>query len=336
MSRGITRRRVLQGLVGGLVFSALVKAEAVSWPAYAYRSAAFSRFLEDSYALAPALTPPFRAWLETRYQQRFGVPLPVALRERRVLLQRGGADAARKTALWLHRTVKAVIPRFSLERGFEFFNAVRLGERQCLLQSVLIAGLLQEVGLEAGVVMVWRNPQGQESNLGHATALLRLPDGAQVLVDASEPTPFTPHQGLYLWDALDRSYRFVEARFDDQGQVQAYTRLDNGRPLPFAQAFPMDVAFLRSQFSYYRGERAPGGFLGPSTPEGLATSARFLEQAVQLQPKNPLAVYVLGHVYRKQGRLEAAKQQFRQGYQLYQAQGHLPPGPQQALAWALS
>ena len=45
-------------------------------------------------------------------------------------------------AAWSHKLTKTIIPRFSLDRGFEFANVVRYGERQCFLQSVLIASLV--------------------------------------------------------------------------------------------------------------------------------------------------------------------------------------------------
>ncbi|RIH82860.1 Tetratricopeptide repeat protein [Meiothermus luteus] len=340
MFRRFSRRRVLQGLLGGLVLWSPARARPAGFPQYPYRSIVFGRFLDDSYALAPTPGPkPFREWLEAAYQARYQESLRQALAQRRARLEatpdpRKRAALEEATAAWLHRAVKALIPRFSLERGFEFFNAVRFGERQCLLQSVLIAGLLQEAGLEAGVAMVWKNPLGQESNLGHAVALLRGSDGQDRLVDASDPTPFMRHPGLYLWDASARDYRFVEVSFGPEGVVRGYTRLADGRPLPLGQARPLDTAFLRSQFDYYRGERAPGGFIGPSTPAGLEASARFLERAIVRQPRNPLAVYGLGYVYRKQGRLEAARKQFQRAYRLYLAQGHVPPGPQEAQRWA--
>ncbi|WP_018465988.1 tetratricopeptide repeat protein [Calidithermus timidus] len=336
----LSRRQALKGLLGGAVLWAAGNAQQATFPQYPYHSSAFGRFLEDSYALAPAPKPkPFRGWLEAAYQAHDHEHLEQALTHRRARLEatrdpRKRAALEEATAIWLHRVVKTLIPRFSLERGFEFFNAVRFGERQCLLQSVLIAGLLQGVGLEAGVVMVWKNPEGKESNLGHAVALLRGSDGQDRLVDASDPTPFMRHPGLYLWDRGARDYRFVEAHFGALGAIRGYTRMADGKPLPLGLAQPLDVAFLRSQFDYYRGERAPGGFIGPSTPAGLEASARFLERATARQPRNPLAVYGLGYVYRKQGRLEAARKQFQMAYQLYLAQGHVPSGPQEAQRWA--
>ncbi len=230
--------------------------------------------------------------------------------------------------------MKAVIPKFSLERGFEFANTVRLGERQCLLQSVLISGVLQQLGLRSGVAMVWRNERGQESNLGHVVTVLRLTGGRDVLVDASDKSPFMRHQGLLVRDTAGPGapYRFVRPRYADDDTITAYTA---GKDvLGPAKVGLLDAAYVRSQFDYYRGERAPGGFIGPSTPEGLTRSARFLERAVKLSPANPLATYVLGHVYRKQGRLELARRQYELAGRLYRAAGHVPAGVADALKWA--
>ncbi|MBO1438775.1 tetratricopeptide repeat protein [Meiothermus sp. CFH 77666] len=335
LPRRLTRRQALKGLLGGaMVAAASGRGQTLSPTRYPYSSGAFTCFIEDSYLQAPAATPAFRAWLEARYQEAYDHPLRSALQAQRTRLRSASVEQARMAALWLHRAVKTLIPRFSLERGFEFYNAVRLGERQCLLQSVLLAGLLQELGLPAGVVMVWRNQAGQESNLGHAVTLLSLPDRSQVLVDASDPLPFMRHTGLYLWDVSAQGYRFVEPRFSTEGHILGYRRSLDGQALKGAAVRPLDIAFLHSQFDFYRGERAPRGFIGPSTPEGLSVSARFMERAVKRQPQNPLAVYGLGYIYRKQGRLEAAKAQFRDADRLYTAQGYRPAGLRSALEWA--
>ena len=343
-ARKFSRRSALTALLGGLAwgFAPRAKAADPSDPslAYRYRSANFGGFVADSYVLAPEPKPrPFRDWLEDAYREQHPETLNQALARHRAQLQtftdlREKAALERATAAWLHKTVKTLIPKFSLERGYEFASAVRHGERQCLLQSVLIAGLLQEAGLDAGVVMVWQNQEGKISNLGHAVALLRLSEGKDLLVDASDPTPFMRHRGLYLWDLAARDYRFVEACYAPDDTILGYARKGDGGRLAPRQTRPLDVAFLHSQFDFYRGERAPGGLLGPSTPTGLAASARFLERAARQQPRNPLAVYALGHVYRKQNRLEAARAQYRRGHRLYLRQGFLPDGPREALAWA--
>lgn len=307
--------------------------------AYAYGSTAFSRLVEESYRLTAVKgLEPFYPWFEAAYARYAGEGLQQSLEARRRTYSRlqpsQKAAFERESAIWAYRTVKALIPRFSLERGYEFAYAVRKGERQCLLQSVLIAGLLQRIGLRAGAVMVWKNLHGQVSNLGHVSTLLRLSDGHDLLVDASEPEPFPEHQGLFTWDAAVGDYRFLEPHFATDHEIQAYRLVGNGHETPASEIAPLGLRYLQSQFYYYRGERAPNGFIGPSTPQGLVASAGFLQQAVRLEPGNPLAVYVLGLVYRKQGQLEAARQQIRAGYQLYARYGFIPDGPKAAYTWA--
>lgn len=306
---------------------------------YPYRSAAFDEFVADSYREVPSQVQPFYTWWEKAYTQHPKVwledhkTLSGAMETRRKELAdaRGGAKTQLElqTAAWLHKLVKTLIPRFSLERGFEFVHTVGLGERQCLLQSVLIAGMMQQMGLDAGVMMVWKNPQGQESNNGHAVTVLRLPDGRDVLVDASDPEPFIRHQGLFAYDPTGHGYRFVEPVYAGDFITGYRVRLSGERVKP-SLLHPLGTNFLRSQFYYYRGERVPGGFIGPSNPKGLAASARFLEQAIYYDPQNPLPVYVLGHVYAKQGKREAARKQYLEGYRLYRAFGYVPAGPQAA------
>ncbi|HEV8338934.1 MAG TPA: hypothetical protein VGR25_04665 [bacterium] len=312
---------------------------------YPYGSHAFAKFVADSYRASHSSdVAAFNKWLDETYGHtsrawltgQEDLTLAQALAERRRALQAVG-NAKQRTQLeiatgaWLHRAVKAMIPHFSLDRGFEFTNTVRLGERQCLLQSVLIAGLLQAVDIDAGVYMVWKNERGQKSNNGHAVTVIKLSDGRDILVDASDREPFMRHRGVFVADQEGRSYRFVEPRYDGDSAITAYRTAAGDRMLPDGSVRPLDVTFLRSQFDYYRGERAPGGFLGrPATAQGLAASARFLERAVQASSQNPLAVYVLGHVYWKQGRIDAAKAQYIKGYRLYKAFGYVPPGPRSA------
>lgn len=318
----------------------LVVAQTKAAERYPYRSSAFSAFVADSYREVPLPVEPFYAWWEGAYAQHPEVwleghkTLVGAMEARRKGLAAARGEARTRleleTAAWLHKLVKTLIPKFSLERGFEFVYTVSRGERQCLLQSVLIAGMLQRMGLEAGVVMVWKNPQGQESNNGHAVTVLRLPDGRDVLVDASDPEPFIRHQGLFVYDPAGRSYRFVEPIYSGNF-ITAYRSHSDGERVNPTRLHPLGDRFLRSQFYYYRGERVPGGFIGPSNPKGLASSARFLEQAIHYDPYNPLPVYVLGHVYAKEGQREAARKQYLEGYRLYQAFGYLPAGPRAAL-----
>ncbi len=315
---------------------------------YPFGSGEFSVFINDSYRETPSTgLAPFEDWFAASFARApAGLAangtrnLQEALTARAATVRAAGNPAERagretSAGNWLHGVIKTLIPRFSLERGFEFAYTVKNGERQCLLQSVLIAGLLQRMGIDAGVYMVWRNPGGQESNNGHAVTVIKRADGRDLLIDASERAPIALHQGLFVADGRTGTYRFVTARYDQEGAIIAYAPAD-GRPyLRPPSVRPLDVTFLRSQFYYYRGEQAPGGFLGkPPTPDGLATSTHFLRLAARINPRNPLPVYVLGHVYRKKGQVDVANTQFAAGYGLYVRYGHVPPGPRAAYAQA--
>ncbi|WP_102125022.1 hypothetical protein [Deinococcus planocerae] len=335
-------------ILSALALLSLASPSAGATPAPAsltYGGANFRALAAESYRLA-GLTGSFEPWLPNAYA-RAGVPLggerrslTAALDARKAALASArGAERdrlAQGTAAWAHRFIKKAVPRFSLERGFEFASIAGAGERQCLLQSVVIAGLLQRVGLDAGLVMVWKSQSGQESNLGHVTSVLRLPSGAgDVQVDASEPEPFARHQGVLAW--ADGGYRFLTPRFG--GDVMtAYARADGKGNVKASALTFLDLPYVRSQFNYYRGERAPGGFLGTgtgkATPEGLRDSERFLRAALRDNPQNALAAGVLGSVQRKQGREAEARAQYLAAARLYAAQGHIPATMAVNLAWA--
>lgn len=316
---------------------------------YPLASAAFVRLVDDAYTEAGSDgLPAFAAWIEGAYAtsalklpgyEKLSLSQALVERRRQIqatrnLVERVGLE--RQTGAWLHRLIKSMIPRFSLDRGFEFAHVVRFGERQCLLQSTLIASLLQAMDIDAGVYMVWTGPRGEVSNNGHAVSVVKLSDGRDLLVDASEAVPFVRHQGLFVAYPTARSYRFVRPVYDDESAITSYRPVALGAPMNPRHLRPLDLGFVRSQFYFYRGERAPGGFLGkPRTAQGLALSARHLERAVQENPHNPLAVYLLGHVYLRQRRVEAAKVQYAKGYALYQAFGYVPDGPKAAYAQAM-
>ena len=85
-------------------------------------------------------------------------------------------------------------------------------------------------------------------------------------------------------------------------------------------------------FDYYRGERTQGGFFEtPTTTEGLQQSAVFLQKSVKENPRNPLAVYMLGHIYQKLGRTDAAISQYLAARDLYERAGWTPQGLKDAL-----
>ncbi|MFC4454862.1 tetratricopeptide repeat protein [Deinococcus sonorensis] len=309
-------------------------------PAFAYGSATFTRFGTESYQLLHQ-TGTFDQWLADAYT-RSGVPLGNAsslsaaldARRKAVLAASGlqRLQLERDTASWAHRFIKKAVPKFSLERGFELANVAGTGERQCLAQSVIIAALLQRAGLQAGAAMVWANPQGQQSNLGHVVTVVRLSSGHDLLVDASDPTPFVQHQGLLLRDAAG-IYRFVKPHYASDNSITGYQQADGSGALTPAQTSPLSLSYLRSQFDYYRGERAPGGVLSKSTPEGLQQSVNFLRRSLQDDPHNALASYMLGHAYQKLGQPEQARRQYLQASKLYQQEGHVPAGMQEALKW---
>ena len=312
---------------------------------YAYGSARFGRFVADSYRLTGGNPADFGRWLSAAYAShedrlagREALPFEEAMDARTRELAAARMPAARArlerdTAAWLHRVVKQTIPRFSLERGYEFTSAAGTGERQCLLQSVLIAALLQKMGVSAGVDMVWANPQGERSNMGHAVTVLRLSDGRDLLVDASDPTPFIAHQGLFA--RVAGGYRFLQPQYAPDARISGYADLQ-GRRFTLEQVRPLDAAYLASQFNYYRGERTPGGFFDPhKTPAGLAASARFFRAALQDNPANPLATYALGQVLNRLGQRDEARRFLARGMALYTQQGYVPQGPRDAYAAAL-
>jgi hypothetical protein len=312
--------------------------------AYAYRSAVFTRFVTDSYHAVPSQgVMPFYTWFEqvyttsaARLEGAPGLTDALAVRARAITASDGPARRAREeldTAVWAYRLIKSTIPRFSLSRGYEFVWTVRYGERQCLLQSVLVAGLLQAAGADAGVAMVWKNMAGGESNNGHAVTVLRLADGRDVEIDASEPRPIATHQGIFAKTGRPGAYRFLEPSFDRDGFITAYRLAGTRAVLRTRDVRPLGVDFLRSQFYYYRGEQTPGGLVnGPATAAGLSAAAGNLEISQRLDPQNPLAVYMLGRVYLRLGRVAAAKTQVIDGYRLYVKFGHVPDGPRSAYA----
>lgn len=311
-----------------------------------YGGSNFRALAAESYRLA-GLSGDFGSWLNAAYQKA-GVPLAggktlnEALDQRRAELAAAKSPAqkdalAHDTAAWAHRFVKKVVPKFSLERGFEFASIVKTGERQCLLQSTIIAGLLQGAGLPSGLVMVWKNMSGQESNLGHVTSVLRLPSGAgDVQVDASEPEPFATHQGLLAW--VGGGYRFVTPTFGKAGLMTAYTRQGGQGAVKSTDLTFLSLGYVRSQYDYYRAERAPGGVLGTgggkATPAGLRVSESYLRKALDEEPRNALAAGVLGTVLRKEGHDAEARAQYRAAAALYAAQGHTPASVSANLAWA--
>jgi hypothetical protein len=303
---------------------------------FEYHGSVFTQFLVDSYKENGQSDPhQFYAWLDHASKPFLenGETLPAALETKRAELARISdpkLKAAKEMEIgaWTHKLIKKAIPKFSLDRGYDFTNTVTYGERQCFLQSVLIAGLLQKMGMDAGVVMVARNMVGQTTNNGHASAVLRLSNGKDVLVDASEPEPFARHQGLFAFNTAKSASQYINPNFEGaSGVILSYRGQPNNAKVATAQVRTLSVPFLRSQFEYYRGERTVGGLiLTPLTAQGLATEESRLKKAVRLCPQNPLAVYMLGRVSMRMGKKDAAKAQLTAANALYTNAGWVPAG----------
>jgi hypothetical protein len=304
---------------------------------YAYGSPEFNQFVADSYAYAPG-TSAFDAWL-IKANQAHPFPdqgsqsLKPYLRAKRAELakitnlnERAAAETAFGGDVW--KLIKQSIRKFSLDRGYEFTSVVNTGERQCLLQSVLVSGLLQAAGVNAGTAMVYRNISGDESNCGHVVAVLRRSDGKDILVDCSDPEPFVQQQGLLMGDRTLSSYRFLRPQYGADHTISSYQPDDGGSPLSPQKVSPLSTNYLRSQFEYYRGERAPNGFAqgAAATPDGLRLTLTHLEKAKRYCPDNALAMYVYGRVLWKLGDKPAATEALKTAYSLYRQYGHVPDG----------
>ena len=307
--------------------------------AYPYQSGAFTRFVSDSYHEADGgQAADFYAWMDkTCLQSRLCAPgdvsLLAAVGAKRVVLdstvnpkQRAQAEMA--FAATLHHWIKSSMPVFSLQEGFEFANVAKHRERQCLLQSVLLASLLQEADIDAGVVMVNKNADGRTSNNGHCVTLLKLSDGMDVLVDASDRQPFVRHQGLFAKDSALKNYRYVEPVFQgDTPLIASYQSPDHAVEIAARPIRPLDTEFLRSQFDFYRGERTPNGLLDAHpTDDGLAKEVHYLRSSVHACPQNPLSVYMLGRVEWRRTHAAEARRQLSRAARLYQGAGWVPSG----------
>lgn len=309
--------------------------------AFPYKSDQFTKFVADSYKVKGSGGPQdFYTWFDTGFKDVAGAdPMSYLAAEREKI--NAIKDPAQKAAAEqelggnIHHIIKKVIPKFSLENGFEFYKAKDLGQRQCFLQSVLVSGLLQKAGVNAGVVMVYKNITGQSTNNGHAVAVERLSDGKDVLVDCSDPQPNVEHQGLFLRDA-ENDYLYVNPQYNGtSGIINAYREEGTTKDMAPKALSTLDIPFIYSMFDYYRGERTPGGFFEtPTNKAGLLQSAVYLRKSIKDNPKNPLAVYMLGHIYQKLGKTDAAASQYLAARDLYDRFGWVPQGVVDALASA--
>lgn len=330
-------------------------------PAFPLGGAVFTEFVADSYRqqdggrLGGTPGPAsFYRWLNSAYAGRTrrltgpppgvsaALPLGPALDAERSRLRAIAdpgvkAKAQERVGAWVFRTVKKAVPHFSLQNGYEFYNMAEHGQRQCLAQSVLAAGMLQRAGVPAGIVMVWKSNKGEESNNGHCVTVAQLASGRQILVDPSEKkNPFPHHQGLFVAGS-GGPYQYVMPVYaggaTGPAEIVAYTDRKGGGRISLDAVRTMDLAFIRSQFDYYRGERAPGGpFARRITPKGLSLAAAHLRTAVSKCPDNPLAVYMLGRVYQRLGRTDLARMQFALAHSKYDRFGYVPEGAAEAFS----
>lgn len=313
-------------------------------PRYYYKGRQFTEFVDESYSVCNAGdSSTFYKWMNNSYNKcnckyptrpKLGLEELLASKKldfKKIKDPNKKTDAEIPFAAWVHKMVKCVIPKFSLDRGFEFCNVVNYGERQCYLQAILISGILQDVGFDAGVVMVYKSISGQVSNNGHAVCLVKLPNGQDIIVDASEPKPFANQQGLFVMTAS--GYLYVEPVYAyDSARIISYMATSDRSHVEVKDVKMMDIPFIRSQFWYYRGERAKGGIIASKkTKDGLNASADALQTSVKLCPQNPLSVYMLGRVYFAQGNTQKARPLIKQAVKLYSEFGWVPDGPKQYL-----
>jgi len=176
--------------------------------------------------------------------------------------------------------------------------------------------------------MVYRNIRGEYTKKGHAVALLKLPDGRDIIVDASDPEPFARHKGLFV---REKDYMYMEPLYaKDSDAIIAYRAASGRSNIGTSRVRTLDFAFINSQFWYYRGERVPGGLIsGTKSKQGLRASEIALQTSVRLNPGNPLAMFMLGRVLLAEGNTKQAKSCFGKAIMLYSRYGWIPEGPKQ-------
>jgi tetratricopeptide (TPR) repeat protein len=320
-----------------VAFAAFVLPTAfASEPVLPWGSKAFEAFVKDSYHVNGGDASGFFAYMDKMARNLFYASVSdILTREKRELLksasakrQASEAEAARR----IHAFVKKTIPKFSLDRGFEFYYTEKNGERQCFLQSVLVIAMLQKIGLHAGLAMVNANEKGEPSFNGHAVAVLHLSDGTDRLVDCSEPYPFATHQGLFLRDGKG-TYVYVQPKYSRKDAlIVGYRDLRTGKIIQPVKCQGVDENFLRSMFDYYRGERFVYGLLDPkATSKGLNRSLKFLLKSTRESNDNPLAWAMLGKTYERLGRTVEAMPCYRKAYDLGKAAGWVAPSVRQKL-----
>ena len=303
----------------------IVKATPALFP---YANKAFDKMVVESFkTIGAGSKKDFYAFMEQGLERTAGLSWRDWIDKQTARLE-GSSDRAateQEIADELHGLIKTIIPKFSLDRGFEFNYTVTKGERQCYLQSIIVGGLLQRVGMNCGIAMVWKNDKGQTSNNGHAVPVLKLSNGKDVIVDCSDPQPFMQHQGLFVRVPGRKADGFVQPLYEGH-LIAGYHDMRTGQTLSPADTDTLGLRFIGSQFDYYRGERSQGSLvLGPTTREGLKKSLSYLKRSVHRDPYNPLAQYVLASTYWRLGDKAQGKKQFARAQDLYEHYGWVPP-----------
>lgn len=294
-----------------------------------YDSPEFQSLVDESYAYTGRQgAEQFRSVFDEALKRSKSPSWKVLLQESRDQMARATAANRDSTILAicgrLHGDLKRAVPIFSLDEGFEFANLAAKGERQCLLQSVILTGWFREIGLDAGVAMVWKNEHGKSSNLGHVCNVVTLSNGRSVLVDASEPTAFAKHQGIFL-QTEGTGYRFIEPQYRSD-IIVAFKDLKSGKSAAPNRLRTLDYEYVRSQFDYYRGERAPDGILAKqATKDGLARSESMFRSALSHSPSNPLAEWMLAQTLAREGKQDQARSARAAAKEMYQEFGWIPP-----------
>lgn len=311
-----------------------------------YAGEAFDRLVDDSCSATGAMDRnAFHQWMAARLLTigrswpygRDAADWETFLKAQREDMESTGdlRQRARKQhalAAWLHATVKKALPNYDLEHGFELAYAARDRQRQCLMGSLLISSLLQAAGVDAGMMMMNQNVDGEFTNNTHVVAVMKLANGNDAVVDASYGWVNVAHRGLMGMDS-DGRYRYVRPIYTpDGGEIMAYREEPTRRQQSTKDVRPLDAAFALSQIYYYRGERTPGGVLAKRTSrEGLDRSVRFFDASLALAPRNPLPAYMLAKAYELQGRREDAFRQYTHARNLYGQAGWTPDEVSRAL-----
>jgi hypothetical protein len=316
-------------LLGGF-FCTLAACVPAQLPPIPYGSAAFGAYVRDSmikFTPAGRSPMPVQNFYQAMNDKAKNKGFPTWERRLTEISKTWGRDpidARMRTLASLHADFKKTIDKFDLDRGFEFASVVSTGERQCYLQSVILASMAQRFGADAMVAMVNRNEKGEYSNNGHAVPLIKVAQDRWVVLDASEPHPFAEHQGYFLFQPKSACYIYVTPSYDPYRCLIALRSQGTGAKVPFSSVGPMPADFLRSQFDFYRGEHTPNGLVAKKpTKEGLLTSRKWLVRSVAECPQNPLAVFSLGRVEKllKDGRFTATMAKAKDLYKQY---GWLP------------